>query len=99
MRKTIVACTVTALAIGGGTASAAKLITSKDIADGAVHNRDIAKDTISLSRLSPSVRAMIAKAGTPGKDGVNAANGKDGTAGAAGLRGATGATGAKGDTG
>ncbi|MEA2322051.1 MAG: hypothetical protein QOD81_1901 [Solirubrobacteraceae bacterium] len=96
MRKTIVACTVTALAIGGGTASAAKLITSKDIADGAVHTRDIAKDTISLSRLSPSVRAMIAQAGTPGKAGVNGANGRDGAAGATGAKGDAGT---KGDTG
>jgi hypothetical protein len=114
MRKTLIACTITAIAVGGGTASAAKLITSKDIADGAIHNRDIAEDTISLNRLAPSVRAAIAKAATPGKDGaagVNGkdgaagVNGKDGAAGANGLNGADGATGAqglkgdKGDTG
>ncbi|MEA2269408.1 MAG: hypothetical protein QOC64_2018 [Solirubrobacteraceae bacterium] len=98
MRKTIIACTITALAIGGGTASAAKLITSKDIADGAVQSRDIAKGTISMSRLSPAVRAAIAKAGAPGKDGVSGANGKDG-AGRTGANGAHGANGAKGDKG
>jgi hypothetical protein len=102
MRKTIVACTITALAVGGGTASAAKLITSKDIADGAIHNRDIAEDAISLNRLSPSVRAAIAQAGTPGKDGVNGndgVNGKDGAGGAAGLNGTDGAAGAAGELG
>jgi hypothetical protein len=99
MRKTIVACTITAIAVGGGTASAAKLITSKDIADGAIQNRDVAAGAISMSRLSPSVRAAVAKAGTPGKDGVSGVNGKDGASGANGLNGADGAAGAAGAAG
>jgi hypothetical protein len=86
VRKTLIACVVTALAVGVGTASADSLITGKDIRDGSIHKRD----------LSPNVRALLAKAGKPG---VNGTNGKDGVNGAKGDAGANGTNGAKGDAG
>jgi Collagen triple helix repeat (20 copies) len=108
MRRTIIACVLTALAVGTGTATAAKLITSKDIADGTIQTRDIGKDQVTLNRLSPGVRGILAQAGTPGangvngvngKDGVNGVNGKDGTQGVPGPTGATGPQGTPGAPG
>jgi hypothetical protein len=99
MRKTIVACAITALAVVGTTATAAKFISSKDIADGTIQNRDIKKGAISYQRLTPGLRALIAQAGKPGKDGVNGTNGTNGSNGANGAKGDTGAKGDKGNAG
>jgi hypothetical protein len=96
MRKTIAACAITALAAGGATATAHSLITSKDIADGTIQNRDIHEGTISYSRLTPGLRALLAQAGTPGKDGKD---GKDGAKGEKGDKGDRGPQGPKGDKG
>ena len=96
MRKTIAACAITALAVGGASATAQSLITSKDIADGTVQNRDIHDGAISYSRLTPGLRALVDRAGQPGKDGVN---GTDGARGASGVNGKDGAKGEKGDKG
>lgn len=93
MRKTIIACLATALVVGGGTATAASLITSANIKDGTIQKRDIAKNQISMSRLTPGVRALIKKARKPGKDGTNGVNGQNG------VNGHDGANGAKGDKG
>jgi hypothetical protein len=93
VRKTVSACAITALLVGGGTATAAKLVTSKDIKDGTIQTQDIGKGEVSLSRLTSGVQHKIDRAGTPGKDGTN---GKDG---AQGPKGDTGATGAKGEPG
>jgi Collagen triple helix repeat (20 copies) len=101
-RRTIVACVVTALVVGTGTASAAKLITSKDIEDGSIQNRDLAEGVISLSRLSPGVQALIARQardGVDGKDGVDGQDGADGRDGADGANGANGTNGANGQDG
>jgi hypothetical protein len=111
MRRTIIACALTALAVGTGTATAAKLITSNDIAPGAVQTRNIHNDAVTLNRLSPGVRGLLAQAGKPGANGLNGkdgaqgpkgdtgAKGDKGGTGANGDQGATGATGATGDTG
>lgn len=101
MRKTIAACAITALAVGATTATAASLITSRDIADGTIQNRDVHKNTISMSRLSPGVRALIGTAGKPGKDGAgsNGSNGPNGEKGDKGDRGIPGPTGATGPQG
>ena len=89
MRKTIIACVITALAIGGGSATAAKFITSANIKDGTIESRDLSK----------SLRAQIAKAGKPGANGVNGGNGTNGGKGDTGAKGENGAVGANGAAG
>jgi hypothetical protein len=106
MRKTLIACIVTALCVGAGTATAASLITGKDvkngsltgadIKDGSVAGKDIKGGSVALGDLTPGVRALIAKAGTPGKDGTNGSNGSNGAAGAKGDKGDKGDTGPQG---
>jgi Collagen triple helix repeat (20 copies) len=102
MRKTIIACAVTALAVSGSTATAASLITSAKIADGTIMNRDIHAGTISENRLDGGVVAKLNRAGTPGTNGVNGvtgAKGDKGETGAAGALGQDGAIGAQGPQG
>ena len=41
MTKTLIPCLVTALVVGGGTATAAQLITGEDVQDGSLTNADI----------------------------------------------------------
>jgi hypothetical protein len=95
VRKTIAACVVTALAVGGGSATAASLITSKDIKDGTIAARDIKKGSITVNRLSKGSQARLRKAGTPGTVGAQGAAGKNGANGPAGP---SGAKGEKGDS-
>lgn len=94
--KTIAACAVTALAVGGATAEAGHLI----------RNHDIAKNTISLNRLTPGVQKLIrqnstpvAAVNTPGPKGEKGDSGSAGSTGAAGAAGVQGASGAKGSDG
>jgi hypothetical protein len=78
--KTVTACVVTALLVGAGTASAAKLITGGDIKNGTIQARDLA----------PSVKAKLNKngqAGTPGKDGATGPMGPKGDKGNPGPAG------------
>jgi hypothetical protein len=90
MSRAIVACVVTAILVGVGTAGAAGLLTSGQIKDGTIRNHDIHKKTISLNRLTPGVQRLIAQ--------HNAQN-LQAPAGTTGATGPKGDTGAKGDTG
>ena len=90
MRKTLIACVVVALLAGGGTAVASKLVTSKDIKNGTIKTQDIGRGQVTLNRLSPGVRELLAKAGTPGANGTNGANGAKGEKGDKGDKGDTG---------
>ena len=69
-----------------GTATAARLITGKQIKDG----------SISAADLSKAIRAQLAKAGAGGPKGDT---GTQGATGAPGTQGVKGETGVKGDTG
>jgi hypothetical protein len=89
VRKTILACVVVALAVGTTTATAASLITSKDIKDGTIKPRD----------LSDSVRDELKENGKRGPAGPQGAVGPKGDTGAPGAKGDTGAKGDKGDKG
>jgi hypothetical protein len=92
---TILGVIAIVLALGGtATATTVKIITSKNIADGTIRNKDIHKDAVSLNRLSPGVQKLIA--GNTEASSVPGAAGKDG---AQGPKGDTGATGPKGDKG
>jgi hypothetical protein len=97
MRKTLIACAVTALLVGGGTATASKLITGKDIRNGSVTGKDIRKGSISENRLSRGLRAKIGRtiSGSP----VPGQVGARGPAGPRGAQGPKGAQGLKGDPG
>jgi len=69
MRKAILACVVTALVVGVGTATAAKLITSGDVKNntlkspdfknGGIKKEDIKKGTITRDRLNQQVKAQL----------------------------------------
>ena len=108
MRNFIIGCVLTALVVGGSTATAATLITSGDIKDGTIRKKDvrprtlthsqIKKSSITLDRLAKKVRRLIKEenAGPPGPQG---ARGPQGATGARGATGAPGATGAGGLTG
>ena len=57
--------------LGGGTfAAAATLITSKDIKDEGIENRDIRKGVITMSRLSESTQELIRQGGEAGAPGA-----------------------------
>lgn len=115
MKRTSIAIAglaVAAVAVGGTSATAASLITSKQIKDGAVHSVDIANGGVHSQDLSAAIRAQIAKAGTPGQKGDKGdkgdagapgtgtgTNGKDGAPGAPGAPGANGKDGKDGRDG
>src|SRR6476469_7316716 len=73
-----------------GTAVAASLITSKQIKDGTISTKDLAKKTI---------QALKGKTGPQGATGATGPAGPQGPAGAKGTDGAAGVKGDKGDTG
>ena len=57
------------VAVAGGSAEAAHLITSSDIQDGTIKGKDIHSGTISLSKLTPSVQKAIKNgAGCPRRE-------------------------------
>jgi hypothetical protein len=95
MRRTIVACVVTALVVGGGTATAQKLITSGDIKDGAIKtadikngtikNDDIKKSTITRGDLEKKVRRLLEEGGS-GPAGPTGPKGEKGDKGDPGPR-------------
>ena len=97
--KIIAVGAICAFAATTTSATAASLLTSKQIADGTITNRDIHRGTISENRLDPALRAKLNQLAQAGKDGVSGAAGAKGDAGAAGNDGVNGAAGAKGDSG
>jgi hypothetical protein len=69
MRKTIIACALVALAVGATTATAAQLITGKQIQNGSITGKDLKRGTVTKKRLSAAVRAELARRGAPGPQG------------------------------
>jgi hypothetical protein len=69
MGRTLLACVVTALVVGGGVATAQTIITSRhiqnntikseDLRDRAIRSPDIKKSAITRDRLSKNVRALL----------------------------------------
>ncbi len=84
LRKTLIAVAAV-LALTAGTATAAKLITGKDVKNGSLTGKDIKNKSLGVSDLSSNARASL--------------RGQTGATGAAGLPGAAGAAGAKGEAG
>jgi hypothetical protein len=86
---TIVAFLAGILIATAGTATAAKLVTGKQIKNGSVSAKDLSK----------AVRAQLKQAGLPGPQGVAGPAGPAGPAGAKGDTGPAGPTGAPGLSG
>jgi hypothetical protein len=91
-----VAALVVALLVGGGSATAAKLIDSGDIRNGSIRNRDVRKGSISLSRLSPGVQQLLRQVA---QNRANANSQQQASSTTAGPQGAKGDKGDKGDPG
>ena len=68
---------------GGAFAAADSLITSSDIKDGSVQNRDVREGAITMSRLAETTQELINEGGKPGPPGAGSA-GSAGSAGDAG---------------
>jgi hypothetical protein len=98
VRHTIVVGVIVALVVGSTTATAASLITSAQIKNGTIENRDIKRGTIAPSRLSPKLQGLLATLDVQGGP-LDAIIGPQGQEGPKGDRGAKGDTGPRGDTG
>jgi hypothetical protein len=108
MRKTIIACTATALLVGGGTAATASslingsqikngTLTSADVKNGSLRGADLKKGTVTMKRLSPSVRRILKRAGAQSGGGTQVGpQGPAGTNGTNGINGTNGTNGAPG---
>jgi hypothetical protein len=59
MKRSIIAATIVATVVGGSSATAARLITGKDIRDGSITARDIREGGITLNRLTPGAQALL----------------------------------------
>ena len=99
--------------VASGSATAASLLTSKNIKDESIQNRDLRDGAFTLSKLRQSTKdvlnadteltllrlaALEKKAGIPGPAGAPGAAGAAGAAGAKGADGAKGKDGADGDS-
>jgi hypothetical protein len=98
VRHTILVGVIVALVVGSTTATAASLITSAQIKNGTIENRDIKRGTIAPSRLSPKLQGLLATLDVQGWP-LDAIIGPRGQEGPKGDRGAKGDTGPRGDTG
>jgi hypothetical protein len=88
-RRSLLICVAVAFAVGGGTAGAAQLI----------HTANIAKGAVTLNRLSPEVQKMVRSHAVNGTNGAQGAQGPQGPAGPQGAPGEKGAQGAAGSNG
>jgi Collagen triple helix repeat (20 copies) len=98
VRKTILACIAVALVAGASTATAASLITSKDIKNGTIQSKDIKNGTIKSSDLARAVKNKLNK-GSRGRPGPVGPQGPAGPAGPAGPQGPAGPAGPQGPAG
>lgn len=88
MRKTLIACVITAMVVGAGSATAASLITGKDVKNNSLTGYDI--KNLHCGDFEKKTRARICgvqqsasstQPGTNGKDGVPGPKGDQGTKG------------------
>lgn len=93
MRKTILVGVVVALVAGAASATAASLITSKDIQDGSIRARDIKPGTLGEGRLTARLRAKLNRTAAQGSQGVPGPAGGQGAPGPQGNPGPQGAPG------
>jgi hypothetical protein len=90
---------VLALAVmGGATATAAKLLTGKDVRNGSLTGADVKDGSIKSRDLAPSLRPRTSTP-APGPAGANGERGAQGATGPQGETGPQGATGPQGERG
>ncbi|HYH61936.1 MAG TPA: hypothetical protein VD766_08725 [Solirubrobacterales bacterium] len=98
MRRTVIACVIVALVAGATSATAAKLITGKDIKNGSVTGADIEKGSISNEQIANG-KIYKKKLSKAVRDQLNATGATGGTPGLPGPPGPPGPKGDKGDKG
>jgi hypothetical protein len=110
VRRTLIACAVTALLVGGGTATAQQLITGDDVKNGSLTSADIKYNSLTHrdidddSLLSRDIRngqvdLEDLSDGVQSKLDESSGNGKDGAAGPQGPAGSQGKQGEQGKPG
>ena len=99
MKRSIVAAAIVATVVGGSSATAARLISGKDIRDGSITARDIREGGITLNRLTPGAQALLRNKASNSFTGNSQSAPVKGDKGDKGDTGATGPQGPKGDTG
>jgi hypothetical protein len=105
MRRSIALVCATALVTSAASATAASLITGKDVQNGSLTGADIKQDSVQLNRLSKSTQTLIKRASTlpgstaPSSQGERGQNGNQGPQGPGGQNGQNGQNGARGDKG
>jgi Collagen triple helix repeat (20 copies) len=99
MRNTIFVAAAVAVIVGGGSATAARLITGKDIRDGSITARDIRQGGISLNRLSKGTQRLLRTTSSNSFSGNSQSAGPKGDKGDKGDTGPAGPQGPKGDKG
>jgi Collagen triple helix repeat (20 copies) len=98
--RTILACLVVAVIASATTATAAQLVTSRDIRNGTIRNVDLREGAVTMPRLAPEIQALLQQIRSDGEDrAVAGAKGEKGDPGPPGVRGADGAPGPQGDKG
>jgi hypothetical protein len=102
LRRTLI-IVVAILAVTGGTATAAKLITGKDVKNNSLTGADIKNRSLGAGELTAAARNALkgnaGPAGTAGAPGAAGPAGPKGETGPAGPKGDAGAKGDKGDKG
>ncbi|MDO8184565.1 hypothetical protein Q5424_13360 [Conexibacter sp. JD483] len=93
----VAAAAAAAFVVSGGLATAAKLITGRDLAAGTITGRELARGSVSAEKLTRSAKRSLR--GPAGARGARGAAGANGAAGAAGPQGPAGANGAPGAVG
>jgi hypothetical protein len=103
MHRSIFLVCVTALVVSAATATAASLITGKNVKNGSLTGADIKSKSVPLGDLSKGTQSLIKKGSTtlpggvtPGNQGENGAQGQQGPPGANGTNGSNGSNGANG---
>src|SRR5215207_6648489 len=95
----VIACLALSIALGG-TASAAVLITGKQVKDGSIAGRDVKNRSLGMNKLSTSaVSSLAGQAGPQGPQGDKGDQGPVGPTGATGPKGETGPAGPQGAAG
>jgi hypothetical protein len=99
LRKSILACVAVALIAGATSATAATLITGKQIKNGTITAEDIKRGSINASRLSSRLRDRLSPVGAQGTPALPGAKGDPGPKGDKGDKGDPGDPGPKHSSG
>jgi hypothetical protein len=93
----VLAIGAVAFVVSGGLATAAKLITGRDLAPGTITSRELGRGSVTARKLARGLQRTLR--GARGARGAPGARGAAGSAGAQGAAGPAGATGARGPAG